>query len=369
MAAQRAGSAAALRGTGILTILSVAFPFAPVSVDAVGGAEQILALLDGGIAAAGHRSIVIACEGSRVAGELIAPRADRGPWRDAIASVLSRGGVDLVHMHGLDFAEYLPGGDCAVLATLHLPVSFYPPSVFAVARPRTWLNCVSQSQRRTCPESPMLTEVVENGVPVRDLASACNRLAGERAYPTKTYAIAMGRICPEKGFHLAIEAADRARMPLWIAGDVFAYDAHVRYWEEELRPRIRAPHRYLGAVGFDQKARLLAGAVCLLVPSTVAETSSLVTMEAMACGTPVVAFRSGALPELIDDGRTGFVVDDVQQMSEAIPAAAKLNREECRREARSRFDADRMIARYLQLYDRLRTAQADRETENAGVAG
>src|SRR5436190_12242993 len=125
MAAQRAGSAAALRGAVILTILSVAFPFAAVSVDAVGGAEQILALLDRGIGAAGHRSIVIAREGSRVEGELIAPRADHGEWRDAIAGVISRGGIDLVHMHGLDFAEYMPDADCAVLATLHLPVSFY----------------------------------------------------------------------------------------------------------------------------------------------------------------------------------------------------------------------------------------------------
>ena len=103
-------------------------------------------------------------------------------------------------------------------------------------------------------------------------------------------------------------------MPLWIAGQVFPYDSHVRYWEKELRPRIRAPHRYLGAVGFREKARLLSGALCLLAPSSVAETSSLVTMEAMACGTPVVGFRSGALPELIEEGHTGFVVDDVRQI-------------------------------------------------------
>jgi glycosyltransferase involved in cell wall biosynthesis len=358
------GGAAALRGAAILTILSVAFPFAPVGVDTVGGAEQILALLDRGISAAGHRSIVIAREGSRVKGELIAARADHGEWREAIGGVTSRGGIDLVHMHGLDFAEYLPGEDCAVLATLHLPVSFYPPPVFTLARPRTWLNCVSESQRRTCPESALLTDVVENGVRVRDLARA-SAFGGGRG----DYAVALGRICPEKGFHLAIEAAERAELPLWIAGEVFPYDAHVRYWKEELRPRIRAPHRYLGGVGFGEKARLLAGAACLLVPSTVAETSSLVSMEAMACGTPVVAFRSGALPELIDEGRTGFVVDDVQQMSEAIHAAGNLDREECRRAARSRFDADRMIARYLELYDRLRTAQADRKTEEAGVAG
>jgi glycosyltransferase involved in cell wall biosynthesis len=149
---------------------------------------------------------------------------------------------------------------------------------------------------------------------------------------------------------------------------VFPYESHQRYWAEELRPRIRVPHRFLGAVGFAEKARSLAGARCLVAPSTVAETSSLVTMEALACGTPVVAFRSGALPELIDDSVTGFVVEDVQQMSLAIGAAEGLDRAACRRVARERFDADRMVARYIALYDRLRTTDAQREPAGTRAA-
>src|SRR5713226_1024606 len=126
MAAECTGNAAPARAAASLKVLSVAYPFARVGVDAVGGSEQILALLDRGMKAAGHRSIVIAPEGSRVEGELIAARAGR-EWREAIAAVMSRGDIDLVHMHGMDFAEYLPDEGPVVLATLHLPVSYYPP--------------------------------------------------------------------------------------------------------------------------------------------------------------------------------------------------------------------------------------------------
>jgi glycosyltransferase involved in cell wall biosynthesis len=88
----------------------------------------------------------------------------------------------------------------------------------------------------------------------------------------------------------------------------------------------------------------------VLIPSSAPETSSLVAMEAMACGTPVVAFPSGALSEIVDDGRTGLLVRDVKEMAEAIPASQTLNSATCRREAETRFSADRMFQQYLQLY-------------------
>jgi glycosyltransferase involved in cell wall biosynthesis len=359
MEEKRPGDPPDLRGTAIL-ILSVAFPFAPVSTDAVGGAEQIVALLDRAIIASGHRSIVVACEGSRVDGRLIAPLAGTREWREAIDTAVAYHNIDIVHMHGLDFVEYLPAEGPPVLATLHLPISFYRPDVFHIPRPRTWLNCVSGSQLRNCPPCVIVAGAVENGVRVEEFAGAPRTAGG--------YVFAMGRICEEKGFHFALDAADRAGTPLWLAGQVFPYESHLRYWREALAPRLRSPHRFLGAVGFREKAALLAGATCLLAPSTVAETSSLVAMEAMACGTPVVAFRSGALSELIEPGRTGFLVDNVNEMAEAIVAAARLDSEACREVARRRFDAARMAARYMELYDRLLTAHTDSQIEIAGVS-
>lgn len=105
--------------------------------------------------------------------------------------------------------------------------------------------------------------------------------------------------------------------------------------------------------------RFLGAARCLLVPSLVPETSSLVAMEALACGTSVIAFRVGALPEIIDHGRTGFIVEDERGMAEAVPLAARLSIEECREAARRRFSARRMVEHYIAAYVRL--AQRARE--------
>jgi glycosyltransferase involved in cell wall biosynthesis len=118
--------------------------------------------------------------------------------------------------------------------------------------------------------------------------------------------------------------------------------------------------RFIGPVGVSRKRRLLAGARCLLVPSLVPETSSLVTMEALACGTPVVAFPSGALPEIIEDGRTGFLVEGPREMARAMRHVEYIDREACRRAARDRFSAHRMIGGYMQLYTLLANHRRER---------
>jgi glycosyltransferase involved in cell wall biosynthesis len=166
----------------------------------------------------------------------------------------------------------------------------------------------------------------------------------------RNYAIALGRICPEKGFHLALDAAKAADIPLLVAGEVFAYDAHRGYFDREIRPRLDGRRKFIGAVAPARKRRLLAGARCLLAPSLVQETSSLTAMEALACGTPVVARSAGALPEIVEHGRTGFIADTAEEMARAMREVDRLSREACRKAAETRFDARTMVARYFETW-------------------
>ncbi len=343
----------------MLTVLSIAYPLAPVGPDAVGGSEQVLSALDRALVAAGHRSIVVACDGSVVEGERVGypgPPLDRAidqactdarrnDARRAIEHVLATTHVDVIHAHSLDFHHYMPPPGPPMLATLHLPPDWYPPDALNPTRPDTWVHCVSQSQMRQAPPTPRMLPPIPNGVPVASLGTAHPR--------TCDYALVLARVCPEKGLHLALDAAHRAEAPLLVAGEVFSYEAHQAYFENQVAPRLDRMRRYIGPVGFKHKRRLLAAARCLLVPSLVAETSSLVAMEAASCGTPVIAFRSGALPEVVEDGRTGFLVDDVDGMAAAIRRAHEIDPAVCRATARRRFSVERMAAAYLARYEEL----------------
>lgn len=345
----------------MLTILHVAYALAAVSPDAAGGAEQILAELDRAAVEAGHHSIVVACEGSRVRGTLYATPAvaasitdaeRESSWaahRRAITDVLDRWPVDVVHMHGLCFHQYLPPPGAAVLATLHLPPGWYPEEVFALDRPRTYLHCVSESQRRACRPGVALLSTIANGVRLDRFVPGGRR---------RNFVLALGRICPEKGYHLALDAARRAGAAMLLAGKVFGYEAHATYFRTQVAPRLDAARRFVGPVGGERKRRLLSAARCVVIPSLVAEASSLVAMEALASGTPVVAFPSGALAEIVEHGTTGFLVRDERDMADAIEAVGDLDPEACRQAARERFSARRMTERYLERYAWLAGAAA-----------
>jgi glycosyltransferase involved in cell wall biosynthesis len=334
-----------------LTVVSVAYPFAPVTPDPAGGAEQVLAQLDRALAAAGHRSIVVAQAGSVVAGELIAipapvgeidddaPEAAHRHVREALAAVAGR--ADVVHLHGLDFDRYLPPPGPPRVVTLHMPLDWYAPGALASD---VLLQPVSADQAARAPEGVSLLDPIANGVDVEHYRPSSTR--GD-------YALVLGRVAREKGFHDAIDAARMAGVPLRAAGAVFPYPAHRRYFDEKVAPRLDRERQWVGAVAGAAKRDLIAGARCMLIPSTAPETSSLVAMEALACGVPVIAYRSGALPEIVEDGVTGLLVDDVASMAAAIGRVGAIDPAACRRAAVERFALGRTTAAYLDLYHRL----------------
>ena len=340
-----------------LTVMNIAYPFAPVGPDAVGGAEQVLSQIDFALTRAGHTSIVVACAGSSTAGILLpttrlrcciddhARRCLHEEYRDTIARALRRWPVDLIHIHSLDFSGYLPPPGVPILITLHSPLSWYnTDELFAPGRPDVFMHCVSPSQRRTFPDAAPLLPPIPNGV---------DGTFFQTRHATRRFAVTLGRICPEKGFHIAIDAAKRADIPLLIGGKAFNYEEHRRYFDTEIVPRLDATRRLIGPVGMPRKRRLLSAARCLLLPSTASETSSLVTMEALACGTPVIAFPSGALPDLVEHGKTGFLVRDEKEMADAIAASDEIDPQTCRESARSRFNLERTLGRYFEFYRKL----------------
>ncbi len=352
------------------TVLSVAYPFAPVGPDAVGGAEQVLQHVERALVGAGHRSLVVACAGSSVAGTLLDVPAWPGTvsadgrrfvhecTRDAIRRALDQGDVDLIHMHGVDFYEYLPDTTTPILVTLHLPLCWYPAHAFERQGRPIVFQCVSSAQRATMPLLAEHFPVVPNGVPIHALKL--------RGYRRRTFALSLGRICPEKGFHHALDAARLAGVPLLFGGRVFPYPAHEEYFAREIVPRLSETRRYVGPAGFKKKRRLLTSACGLLVPSLAPETSSLVAMEALACGTPVIAFPSGALPEIVEDGRTGFLVESTEEMGAALKEVGRIDPAACREAAERRFSLQLMVQGYFTLYREI-LAQRDRLVVHGGA--
>jgi len=170
------------------------------------------------------------------------------------------------------------------------------------------------------------------------------------------YLAFIGRIAPEKRVDRAIEIAKRAGLPLKIAAKVDDVDRE--YYETLIKPLLRDPCiEYLGEIGEGEKDEFLGGARALLFPIDWPEPFGLVMVEAMACGTPVIAFGGGSVPEIIDEGETGFIVDDLDDAVAAVHRVGEVDRRRCREVFEERFTATRMACDYLELYSTLLEAR------------
>lgn len=208
------------------------------------------------------------------------------------------------------------------------------------------LISISNPQRLALPSANWIS-TVHHGLP-----EALYTFRRERG----GYLAFLGRLSPEKGVDRAVAIARRAGMDLWIAAKVDRHDQS--YFDDYVRPLLREPHvRYLGEINEREKNKFLGEAFALLFPIDWPEPFGLVMIEAMACGTPTIAFRRGAVPEIMVDGESGFIVDDADQAVAALARVETLNRYRCRHIFEQRFTAQRMALDYLAAYRRVVAAQ------------
>jgi glycosyltransferase involved in cell wall biosynthesis len=338
-----------------------------VSDESAGGAEQVLWTLEREMARRGALTTVAASAGSRVSGELFSTgdpctqpddyERRRVEHEDRVVDFVRRReregrAFDLVHDQSGSFWKRAAEIDSPVLATLHLPRSFYPAGSFDEVPENVSFNCVSASQARSFADHETLIGVAPNGI-------ALDRFAGddgaEMQRGDRKGLLWLGRICEEKAPHLALEIAACAGLPITIAGQVYPFSYHQKYFERELAPRLReTPNsKFVSAPSAELKRRLLRQTKALLITSQADETSSLVAMEAAAAGTPVVAFRRGALPEVVQDGVTGFLVEDVAQAVLALQKISSIGPKACVHNAQEYFSAAKMAERYSTIYEQL----------------
>jgi glycosyltransferase involved in cell wall biosynthesis len=177
--------------------------------------------------------------------------------------------------------------------------------------------------------------------------------------PSGGYLAFLGRISPEKGPDRAIEIAAKAHLPLKIAAKIDRVDQS--YWDDEIRPLIeRYPNvEFIGEINEGQKAQFLGEASALLFPVEWPEPFGLVMIEAMACGTPVIAFRRGSVPEIVENGTSGFIVDTVEQAVDAVHRIPRLDRSRVRATFEQRFTVERMAQEYVEIYRTLVAQRRD----------
>jgi glycosyltransferase involved in cell wall biosynthesis len=259
---------------------------------------------------------------------------------------------DVLHFH-TDLLHFPFVRDLAgrTVSTVHGRLDLPDLRPFFVAFQEVPLVSISREQRRALPRHLNWVGNVYHGLP-RDLLPF-------NSNPTGDYLAFLGRISPEKRPDRAIEIAARAGLPLKIAAKVDRVDQ--AYWDKLIAPMVKSyPNvEFVGEINEHEKADFLGNARALLFPIDWPEPFGLVTIEAMACGTPVIAFRAGAVPEVIDDGLSGFVIRNVDEAVKALSRLDTLDRRKVRAVFEHRFTVERMAKDYLRIYSGLPDVRTD----------
>jgi glycosyltransferase involved in cell wall biosynthesis len=250
--------------------------------------------------------------------------------------------VDVVHDHTFAGPLVTAAHGLPTVVTAHGPVHGDMGAYYRMLSTRTSLVALSGAQREQLPGARWAA-TVPNGLRPTRLPFRADK--GE-------HAVFLGRMSPDKGPVWAIDAARAAGVPLVMAAKC-REDDEVQYFEQAVAPRLGGDVHWIGEVGGRRKAELLAGARCLLFPIDWEEPFGLVMIEAMACGTPVVALRRGAVPEVVEHARTGWVCDRPEELPVALLRAREIDPRECRAAVEQRFSDARLAAGYEQVYRRV----------------
>jgi len=351
---------------GPLRIGLVSGPLVAIPPSAHAGTERVVAVLINELARRGHEVTLIGPADSQVDCELV-PTIHQALWSSGMTgdptpyievtierawSVAHR--FDVIHSHletlSFSFARHSP---VPVLHTLHGRLDLPGIPELLDEFQDIPLVAISESQRRWWPLNNWVA-TVHHGLPLED-APFSERVGDYLAF--------VGRIAPEKGVEAAIELARAVQLPLRMAAKVHAED------EQRLFAEVVAPAINEGLVTFEgelatvERDKLLAGALATVLLGAWPEPFGLVAIESMATGTPVIARRAGALPEIVDHGLTGFLIDDIHEARFAVREVAGLDRQAVRRTALERFSVSRMVDEYEAVYRSLAASGAPASTE------
>ena len=335
-----------------------------------GGTERVVAFLTDELVRQGHDVTLFASGDSRTCARLVAgwPQALRlaGTCQDPLAphvlmleQVASRAReFDVLHFHISQFhfpvVRRLP---VAHLTTLHGRLDLPEIGPLYAEFTDVPVTSISDAQRSPLPDAGWIGTVL-HGLPL-DLLTV-------RPGPGR-YLAFLGRIAAEKRVDRAIAIATACGQPLRIAAKVDPADQ--QYFEREIRPLLDNPLvEFVGEIGEEEKNDFLGGATALLFPIDWPEPFGLVMIESLACGVPVVAFRGGSVPEVIDDGVTGFIVETMDQAIEAVRRVDRLSRRQCRAVFESRFSVTRMADDYVRLYESLVATRTTHLSLTTGAA-
>jgi glycosyltransferase involved in cell wall biosynthesis len=352
-----------------LRIGMIAPPFLPVPPPRYGGTERIVGVLAEGLQRRGHHVTVFGSGDSRVSTNLV-PTVPVALWGAGevgeAAAAIDRtltlvaehaGDFDLIHnhleWHGFPLARTAP---VPVVATLHGRIDIGPTAEALPLYPEIPLIAISDKQRSFWPDQNWLA-TVHHGLPFDDTELG----DGEGGY-----LLFVGRLTPEKGVDHAIELARRTGLPLFVAAKALD-EKEVAHYHEVVEPAERAGLvRFLGEVGPPARDRLFGDAAATVMLGDWPEPFGLVAVESLATGTPLIAKRAGALPEIVRDGIDGFIVADVDDAVAAVAELGALDRSRVRSDALSRFSVERMVSEYESVFRQL---LADKKPESGSPEG